>query len=137
MTQHLHNTHVPGCYRCDLREDEARDHQAAEWERPAQAIPADGDALAQYIAAANPATILRLIKELRLYKVPHAECEADAQRAAETRLSLEARLAAVEALAKRWETHPTLDGRPGAQEVITGLVHQLREALTDTTKETP
>src|SRR5690625_2884670 len=26
MTQHLHNTHVPGCYRCELREDEARDH---------------------------------------------------------------------------------------------------------------
>ena len=31
MTQHLHNTHVPGCFRCELREDEARDHAAAEW----------------------------------------------------------------------------------------------------------
>lgn len=23
---------VPGCYRCDLREDEARDHASAEWD---------------------------------------------------------------------------------------------------------
>jgi len=49
--------------------------------------------------------------------------------------TLRARLAAVEALAREWETHPALDGRPGAQEVITGLVHQLRATLTDTTKE--
>ena len=40
---------------------------------------------AQFIAAANPEVILRLIEELRLYKVLHAECEVGAQRAAETR----------------------------------------------------
>ena len=32
MTSHLHSTHVPGCYRCDLREDEARDHAVVEWD---------------------------------------------------------------------------------------------------------
>ena len=36
MTPHLHSTYVPGCYRCDLSEDET-------WIAVADELPPDGE----------------------------------------------------------------------------------------------
>lgn len=138
MTQHLHSRHVPGCFRCELREDEARDHQAAEWdglERPTDADLDQWEEQARRFNRAPFTQVLALIAEVR--NLRHTtEADLEYQR------RLEARLAAVEALVAEWEyvqkqnrkalgaTRLLLLDIPGPADFRAALA-----APTDTTKE--
>lgn len=98
---------------------------------------------AAWIAAANPATILRLIAEVRDLSERLAQAYRDEVLAHDERAQLAARLAAVEALADEWERQAGPDSRAhdvyGRQVVtVEHAVASLRAALaapTDTTKE--
>lgn len=89
-------------------------------------IPVSKPANAEFIAAANPATILRLIEENRNLRTT-VDADLEYQR------RLEARLAAVEALADRWR-HCGDPGDPRRQ-AASALRAALSAAPTDTTKE--
>ena len=92
---------------------------------------------AAWIAAANPATILRLIRELQIAERA-SQANANAHMYAERKANaLAARLAAVEALADEWERSGGT--YPAAWTYLLDAAERLRAALsaapTDTTKE--
>ncbi|HLR96479.1 MAG TPA: hypothetical protein VK053_18285 [Jiangellaceae bacterium] len=97
---------------------------------------------AEFIAAANPATILRLIAENRDMSERLAQAYRDEALARDERDRLAARLAAVEALADEWDRENLR--RPASDGPVTAYLHEcaielravLSAAPTDTTKET-
>src|SRR5690625_3239089 len=97
---------------------------------------------AEFIAAANPATILRLIAALDKEGTENMNRRDALSFLKEERDALAARLAVVEALAVEWERENLR--RPASDGPVTAYLHEcaieLRAALsaapTDTTKET-
>src|SRR5690625_3249274 len=110
---------------------------------PPRALPLHGfPEAAEFIAAALPATILRLIAALDKEGTENMNRRDALSFLKEERDALAARLAVVEALAVEWERENLR--RPASDGPVTAYLHEcaieLRAALsaapTDTTKET-